>query len=436
MKTVCFLILLFFVPCLTTNGQQYLNVPLVGQENFKWCWAASIQMIHQFHGTNPISQCQLVHEFRKFEKRKTASPPITLANICCGYDCNLLPVTSLCNNWLPFSKRDGRINHHYFDLINSTLGYNSMEDLETQVFDGPKIEHEINSCRPFAIFLSKLDPTQSPYNHVVVAKGYHKFGNQGYILVNDPQNTTAETGCFGCEFLIPYEALIEPTSSLNSSLQVVRSIFPKNSVECTPCTKLNPTNSNSFIAAVSQNINNGLLFNVDQTQFLSTNFTTLSSASFAGSLLYNQHTFSITDGTNKIKTFTVLVALQATPQIAVIFEKSTNGDYKVKEIINNQCTLFRSKILLTLSKNGINKNYSLDNTQYQVVEIVQENQFFYQTTIENVEYLSPVKTYPGLPFRANFLYKKELVLKQITKEDSKPQIDNDELLKKKSKRPK
>lgn len=429
MKTVSFLILLFFVPCLTTNGQQYLNVPLIGQENFKWCWAASMQMIHQFHGTNPISQCQLVHEFRKFDKRKTASPPISLTNICCGSDCN----GSSCNSWLPFSKRDGRVNLHYFDLINSSFGYNSMEDLETQVFDGPKIENEINSCRPFAIFLSKLDPTQTPYNHVVVAKGYHKFGNQGYVLVNDPQNTTVEPGCFGCEFLIPYGALLGPTSSLNSSLQIVRSIFPKNSVECSPCTKLNPTNSNSFIAAVTQNINSQLLFDLSQTQLSNSIFSALSSAS-NGSPLYNKYTFSITNGIIN-KTFEVLVTLQATPQIAVIFEKSTtNGDYYVKEVINNECTLFRNKISLILSKNGINKNYSLNNTQYQIVEIVQENQFFYQTTIENVEYLSPVKTYPGLPFRANFLYKKELVFKQINKEDSKPQIDNDELLKKKSKR--
>lgn len=415
--------LIFLVFSLTAYGQKYLDVPLIGQENSKWCWAASIQMIHRFHqgSSATILQCELADMLRTFELRKGKKPPISLSNpnTCCGHDCNDLESSTVCNSdkWIPYSKRDGKINYHYFDLINSSLGYNSMEDLETLSFDWEKIKQEINSCRPFAIFLSKIEPSRVPYSHVVVAKGYQEFSSQKYVLVNDPQNKSIEPGCFGCEFLIPIDALTDATTSLNSSLQVAKSIFQKDSAECKTCDKSKPIDSDNLISEINKSIQASLLFDLSKISFSDIDLNQLLAVPNLGGPLYAKYLYNVLDSDNNFKELTAIVAIRAQPQIAVILEKAS-GIHKIKEVTFNSCTAFREKITLSLNTSGGVENFLFNNNQYAVLEFLQGGYFFYQVNIKNKTYLSPIKTYAGLPFRANYLYDKDLVIKQINKNSS------------------
>lgn len=401
-------------------SQHYLNVPLIGQEQSQWCWAASIQMIHKFHegAATSIQQCTLANKYRWFNRRPMIRPHlITIPEICCDYNCyNVNAGTAipyLCDQPLPFSKRYGLIYHHYFDQINSYYGYNSMEDIEVLEFDWQKIVNEIKSCRPFAMFLAKIEPTRAYYNHVVVAKGYFEYGDEEYILVNDPQNRNLLEVCEGCEFLIPYKAYIDTTTELNSCLQVARSISPKDSIDCKDCTKLNPISTNSLISAITANIENKRLFGVSKNAYSSFDIDSLTNLALnEGRQLYSKHNFKIVDADKKEKNLIALVAVQATPQIAVVFENSNNL-YKIKEISLNDCTAFREVVLLSLENSNTILKFS--NTQYQLVEYLPGFQQFYQVKIENTTYLSPVKVYNNLTFKPGILYRENIVYGALNK---------------------
>jgi hypothetical protein len=297
-----------------------------------------------------------------------------------------------------------------------------MEDLEISHFNWSKIVTEIKSCRPFAMFLAKSDPVIGNFNHVVVAKGYLQYGNENYILVNDPQNTSFTEECVGCEFLIPFNAYKDNITELNSCIQVARSIFPKDTLECKDCTKLLPASSNDLVSGLLNNTRANLLPGLDKYVYSDIDINSLLIRSInQGRPLYRKQSIVISDSDGSIlKNLFALVAVQSNPQIAIVFEPN-NLQNEIKQISNNKCTLFFETIKLSFFNSNNVVEYSY--TQYEILEVIPNFQHFYRIKNDNTYYLAPVKKYPGSPFDANKLYKESTVFNYLkeTNISMKPQ---------------
>lgn len=396
-----------FLNCSNIAGQQYLAVPIIAQERTRWCWAASIQMLHKFHiNTSTTTQCELATKYEEYYFRNTNSAMPTAADIqnCC--------VPNSCNFPLPFSKIGLGVDLHYFDLINSYYKFDSMEDIDIANFTWDKIVNEIKSCRPFALFTRITNQAAtSLVNHVVVAKGYYESNtNIKYIIVNDPLS-------FGSERLIPINSLYQP-NQLNSALQIAKYIFPKDSSVCKDCPKLIPTTKNDLIAALIENADKKVFIGIDKISYNQQEFNAFLNTK---NLYYNNKLVYKQVGKNDSKSYEILVAAQATPSIAVTFEKI--GElYHVKEIFHKNIFPFSQNIQLkSLEGESLLK---FTNNEFEIIEFLPDFQQFYKVLIKGKPYLSPVVSYPNLQYIPTYLYKEEDVVKELSKQLSLENIQS------------
>ena len=408
-KTALVIGIFFFSFCARLSAQSYLNVPPIGQLNSRWCWAASMEMVTSFHGST-LTQCDFATRYYEFKKWRfqNMTNVISIPNGCCNTPCNGTTPNSLCNKTIYFSKRDGKVNLHYMDLIFSSFGYSSIEDVDTPWMTWGNIEKEIKACRPFMILLNKLDKRVQPtmYNHVVVAKGYYDTGVDKYVLVNDPQAGPAS--CSGCELLLPISIFSASTTDLNSALEVVRFIHPKDKDVCEDCGEPELISSNELVSIIEDE-NPDLFFGIENT--------TITNDELEGyrELIANDQEVYFIDEilfSGSEAPVTILIAAQTSPRIA-LWLQPVEDNWKISGVTLEKCTPFVEEMMYRDSKT--NEIVTLRYDEFDTVVFLPDNYTFYKVEIKGKIYLVPAEDYPGLPFKKGDLYKEKIVLKGLTK---------------------
>ena len=221
---------------LAQDSFKELVVPLYGQETNKWCWAACIKMIMEYHDSSTVvSQCELA------KRAKDLRGPVDsflLGIPCCQFDCSedlngnynipcdddileggIQLETDEFDNTVSVSTLGNDIQENLLDALFWERGFISMElvHLDSVAFTWDDIVEQIDECRPFILIINpgnELDELdQIPADlHAVVAKGYHEIGEQRYIIVNDPW-----LPCVGNEFYLPYNNFNRPQAIVDRS---------------------------------------------------------------------------------------------------------------------------------------------------------------------------------------------------------------------------
>lgn len=167
MKSAIFLVVALLIVCCgcdnNTKRQRpgalserslVLNVPLIAQKTEQWCWAASAEMILNYHGY-PNEHTQCVQANYKFEN-----------NNCCN---NPTPTDCIHPGWPEFEKFG-------YDYYTTEWGNAlSWEDLKK----------EIDSNRPF-VFAWGWKNSPSSMGHMMTLVGYSENENIRMVYINDP----------------------------------------------------------------------------------------------------------------------------------------------------------------------------------------------------------------------------------------------------------
>lgn len=428
--------LLFFS---SVHSQHYLPVPLKGQESSLWCWASSMNMIFDFHAHPAVipAQCDLAMEYERYKYKKTNLTALsgTFFNGCCSTPCYdegatasfvWPPVTDNCYKSIEYSKRAGNVTLQYFDLLFSHYDYTSAEDIVTPWMNWTNIKREIDACRPFIVLLNKVN-TALAYNHAVVAKGYEELDASQYILVNDPEPDS----CRGCEYLLPISIFSAPTTQLNSALEVVRNIHPKDSSVCAPCDKRKSTEDHALIAAIKNNNGDPRFFNVGRPEISNDRIQTILKGMQLGEDDYYGSIYTYTD-LRVEKQVLGLTAAKTEPPLSVFLEQSEeNGSWTIQGITFGSCTPLTSQLLISSPINNV--PILLENGQFDIIEYVPDNFQFYRLEFRGQKYWTPVRNYPGLEFKKGVLYKEKEVTKflQAGADQREGEVVNPDLNKKK-----
>ncbi|WP_437994655.1 C39 family peptidase [Sorangium sp. So ce145] len=136
-----------------------LPVPLSPQEQSKWCWAASGQMVMNFLGAT-VKQCDEAN--KQFYRIDCCQSPVPL-------DCDKA-------GWPEPDEYD----FNYRTTSNVALSWNEVQD-----------EIYCNG-RPFAFSWHYLGGG----GHMMVAVGYHTVSGQNYLKINDPSPADTGTGTY------------------------------------------------------------------------------------------------------------------------------------------------------------------------------------------------------------------------------------------------
>lgn len=394
---------------------QFLDVPLIGQRNSNWCWAAGIEMIATFHNKTLTGQCDLVKDLIVFQHHKNNNQPHDgiFPNLCCIDYCSGTG-TPTCNYTIDHSKRGGKIGYQYMDMIFSKNGFFSIEDTRTDLLDWNAIKREIEACRPFLVFLHKADNASDPDDHVVTVKGYYEMLNSQYILANDPiENPIPGPNCVGCEILLPITIFTDPPKRLNGALEVVRSIYPRDEVTCDNCEKKPVVSETPLIKAIEDNpgtmssIGSGVIGNLNQL---------LTSTDALGDNLFFKNDFSYwyidwTLMSYVTVDYTGLVADKAVPRLAFFLEQD-GSNWIIKSTIMANCTaLTNSQEFVEADRPT--ETISIGGKNLSIIEIMPGNYQFYRVTRNRSIYLSPVKFYPDLDYKVQYLYPEEEVKKEM-----------------------
>lgn len=198
------------------------HITLLPQITGVLCWAASIQMITNYH--NPSMSLHKILMAR--DSSYTNDAPDT-----CDYRTFHDNYQSSAERWNYPVEQDGiePYQQRELEIILSKLGYYGHEDaikLEWSV-----IVKQINNCHPFLISIYDSGTEGDPENrHVVVVKGYWISENgDRYIIVYDPYGQ-----CIGQVYSLKYESLSDP-SSHNKIYNHVINIYSKTSTDCIAC---------------------------------------------------------------------------------------------------------------------------------------------------------------------------------------------------------
>lgn len=393
---------------------QFLDVPLIGQKNDQWCWAASMEMVFQFYNKSIQSQCALAQELVELKHRTNSYFPhsgVHPTNSCNSVCDNLSP-NSIYNKSIPFSKRGLKINYQFVDMLFAENGYHSIESMETASMDITAIRNEIESCRPFFIFLNNLDSgfiSLSP--HVVTAKGSYGMLGTDFILVNDPKKNSP-ANCKGCELLLPVDIFSTGIWELNSALEVATHIFPIDESPCDSCDKKRIVQTTELTDAV---INHSSLFAaISTTNFNTTDFNTLKGLVSGSDLLFVETPISYYDiFTSTYKDVVGLVSQLTSPKLAFLFEE-IGGIWKLKEISKADCTPFKKEIEASLAT-AENQVMYFTSGEFEIIEFLPSNYQFYRVTYKESSYLVPASEYLGLPFKVGLMYREKSVINYLKK---------------------
>jgi hypothetical protein len=185
----------------TTNTivAKSLNIPTVGQKSRTWCWAATAEMMINFHrpDSNKITQIQIL------EKYYMGQPLDTRKGEPCQFIC---PSDSTCNfqifaqylncaNTLPVDSLE--IKEKLFNKLKNEFIYKEYTKLTWD-----NVVESINDTIPITINLKNGSQGHRDFKdgHYVVISGYLEINGLKFILVKDPWRP-----CVGCEYLLNFD---------------------------------------------------------------------------------------------------------------------------------------------------------------------------------------------------------------------------------------
>jgi len=410
------------------TAQYYLDVPIIGQKNTQWCWAASMEMIDSFYlGT--LTQGKLANKHQEFEAPDNTS------------DCEVPGCgTSPCNRAIDYFGRGDNIKPSFFDAIFNSFEYNSIEDIRTEKMDWINIKKEINACRPFILLLNKISPINirgsssssffySNYNHALVSKGYYNYRNEDfssqYILVNDPQNEP-NTICDACEYLLPINIFRNNIKEFNSVLELVRFISPKDKDICNSCELLNNIDSINWISTIETSSYSDFFF-ARRDSFSNAILDSILTATVGGEILGELKYFDsdyLLEGLDEYvpsKKLKIVTATQTTPMLTVILEPFNNAAYwKVKSITKSSCTPHKLQIAMIPQESSLTDDDSDEESiilkrinnkiffkEYTIIEYLPDYYIFYEVNYKGKKYLIPKNDYPKLSVKKEMPYKQK-----------------------------
>lgn len=216
--------IVIFIMSVTVNLQgQYrkqMLVPYHSQQTNKWCWAASMQMIIDFHENRAaITQSNLV---KRLVKISNAGQDTSNTMPCCT-ECPQrntgvnLPCLAGFEREFISSTNEVQLSAlpDMFDLIFSSYGYSSTQRVNRspRFMTWDEIKKEIEDCRPFIINIEpRTVPIINPNNvsipiselgdHTIVVTGYKESLGARFIITNDPWHPCSSVKV---ESLFPYE---------------------------------------------------------------------------------------------------------------------------------------------------------------------------------------------------------------------------------------
>ncbi|MBK7870072.1 MAG: hypothetical protein IPJ74_04945 [Saprospiraceae bacterium] len=262
----------FYTINIASLSAQVLPVTMHPQQTNKWCWAASMQMVFDYHNTT-VAQWDLATEYLSINYAKiipnqpVTNSPYNVADCMCHQNsCETSCTTSnrpfkLCYAALPVYIDDNVPNPtvQWFDLLFSNRSYNSVQEvnpgLSANTMSWSDIVDQIDSCRPFILVITKSGEQTQITSHAVVGKGYFESfsveDNQmlQFVVINDPWNV-----CEGCERMIPYSSFLRDLndSQVNCVLAYTYNIFPKTDQTCSSCDSEEPFTNSLLVNTVKE----------------------------------------------------------------------------------------------------------------------------------------------------------------------------------------
>jgi hypothetical protein len=225
-------LIFWYFSIVTCSAQVSLNVPLSGQKRTQWCWAASIEMILNYHGDYTDRQCNIRSQYGILRGEIECS---SLNQCAC--DTNN---TSSCNQQIELFTIGTTIESaKYFPKIFDTLDYSAKD---TTVFNWDDIKKQIDACQPIILVLTRSDVFENQNNssqydhgqHAVVIDGYLDQGcDSRFILIKDPWRP-----CEGCQYALNYDSFVDRSASNNAITNTqlwIYDIKPKTSKKGCSC---------------------------------------------------------------------------------------------------------------------------------------------------------------------------------------------------------
>lgn len=435
-RSLCLALLsLFFA---VPSQAQFLKISPIGQRNSQWCWAASMEMVMNYHGHvfagDP--QCILARTYGYYQNLiNSSSSALDVTTPCpvwCGGAGTGLSSTHIDNKTILYSKRGGPIKYQYTDMIYSHYGFHSVEDRNTGKMDWTAIKGEIDACRPFMVYLNSAGGAGSDtpfgslsYDHVVVAKGYFELEEDQYVLVNEPKT---KDYCVGCEAAMPISIFNDPPDELFNAEAVATQIHTQNLEFCLPCKEVEKTPNtilkdridagNIGIAALYHEINTVLpVGTIDHTQII-----TLVTTPGAPDFYVNQ--LSYWPGFNPPLQ---MLTLKVNTDYLTFYMMPTapGGPYKIKRIIGTECTNAIDQVMI-LGKGDERFQVPLtinstDEGGIGIMNFTPDDEQFYRVVYENKPYLMLINANPELPFKPGHIYPEKKVIRTMTCENRKLQ---------------
>ncbi len=299
------IILISIIACVssistTTTSAQYslkMKVPYKSQDTNRWCWAASVKMIMDFHDPgNNITQCNIVKRMLKIE-----NPSLDTNSIICCQNCLKVCGSSSCvgsiagfTNYALTSTSDGGLNPHpdRYDLLFFSYGYNSTQQVNRagNPISKEKIIQQIKDCQPFIINTATSATAGSSGvngDHALVVTGYQIQNVNGQeqfaIITNDPWRPCCTDTH---ESFFPYDIFNNPSNGISGStsngsstphninqvISIVHNIrkdlvFAAPSYNCNSCPLLTDTyrnNPNGFLEETTSSPTAFSIINGDQ----------------------------------------------------------------------------------------------------------------------------------------------------------------------------
>ena len=202
------------------------------QKTNNWCWAASMQMIMDFHrpnSTNDLTQCNLAKEMLKLQFDSDIHSYIDALPCCTTCSDGCPDGTSNCSG----DSRDLAQNIDYnsdrvfpiaavpdnYDLIFSLDGFTSIQQINRtgSPMQWSQIKQQIQDCRPFIINVQDAPSDDIDGNHAMVVKGYMENleDNLQLVIANDPWMPCCTTEQ---EIAIPYDNFVSTTTTSGFSI--------------------------------------------------------------------------------------------------------------------------------------------------------------------------------------------------------------------------
>jgi hypothetical protein len=228
-------VLILMVWCSDSFAQykrRQMFVPYRSQQTGKWCWAASMKMIMDFHNPKDsakFTQCDLVKRLVKFTRPDTDTSSTVLP--CCT-SCSSICPSSTGNCESPLNKRGVLCTSEFmgsnpahadnYDLIFSSYGYSSIQKINwsTQPMSWLEVKQQIDDCRPFIINIEATAVEGATGaldgNHALVVVGYEQLSgpnNPGNgVIAYDPWQAC----CGKNQVFFPYD-IFTPSSRTSTA---------------------------------------------------------------------------------------------------------------------------------------------------------------------------------------------------------------------------